>query len=399
MSDTFNGTDATAQAVRNNILAAISAELTLVIGPSFAYTQGAAFPALPAGSAGAVTFQSAVTGPVQIPANFQLAYDLQPTALTLIGGGEAGQVATSSQGGLTYDFNGGSGAVYTTSAGGAGNAFFLDGPGSYVALGSGADTVSAVTGNNVIVTGAGANEVFLGSGNNYVASEGTDTIVSGTGNDTVEVTGSALIYGSSGSLIFANNAAGTPTVLAGTGSTTIYGNAGGGVYEAGSAGNSLLVAGVGATTLFGGGNNDILYAAGSAADVLVGGAGNEILTGGASTGPNAFFAGSGGDLIGAGLGKDTIISGTGNDTMYAASGPDAFAFTNGQAGGADYIGAFKVGTDAVGLFGYDAGDGTAAAAAFAGRVVSGGNTIVTLSDKTTITFIGVTNLTQASIVG
>jgi Ca2+-binding RTX toxin-like protein len=399
MSGSFNGSDATAEAIRAQVLAAISAENALATAGSLAYTQGATFPPVPAGSAGAVNFQSAVVGTVQIPATYQLVYDLQPSPLVLIGGGEAGQVATASQGGLTYDFNGGSGVAYTTLKQTSGNTFFLDGPGSYVALGSGADTVAASTGNNIIATGTGTNAVFLGSGNNYVASEGTDTIVSGTGNDTIEVTGNALIYGNAGPLIFANNGTGTPTVVAGSGTTTIYGNTGGGVYEAGTAGNSLLVAGVGATTLFGAANGDALYARGSASDVLVAGAGIETLTGGGATGNNQYFAGPGGDLIGAGAGQDTIIAGTGNDTMYAGTGPDAFDFINGQAGGADYIGNFNIGTDAVNLFGYDAGDGSAAAAAFAGRVFDNGNTIVTLPDRTTITFIGVTNLTPASLIG
>ena len=121
-----------------------------------------------------------VTGPVLLPADFPVLYDATDAATTAIGSaGATDQAITAASGGLTYDFNGGSGLIYTgdASVSGAattGDTIFLDGtsPG-FVAAGEGHDTVVASSGDNFIALGGGANTAFLDGGSNLVGSRAT----------------------------------------------------------------------------------------------------------------------------------------------------------------------------------------------------------------------------------
>jgi Ca2+-binding RTX toxin-like protein len=90
---------------------------------------------------------------------------------------------------------------------------------------------------------------------------------------------------------------------------------------------------------------------------------------------------SGNSLVG-GSGSEAFVAGTGSDTFVGGAGANQFVYTNGSAGGNDFIVNYTS-SDTVELFGYgSAAGGNALAAA----TVAGGNTTIALSDNTKITF-------------
>ncbi len=245
------------------------------------------------------------------------------------------------------------------------------------------------------------------------------------------------------------------TVQGGTGSVTVFGGNGTGLFYGGTAGDNVLIGGAdlsaysvgggyaqqgrlvayapGASTLFGGGNNDLLVASGtdntqptnpaSNFNVLVAAGGSETLTGAGSTGRNLFYGGTGADVIAAGGGASTIVAGSGaatisggtgaaaifagtgravvlggtgsdyvqagagNATLFAGSGMDLIGVVNGQAGGSLVVSGFRTATDRISVQGYAAAPVVA---------TGGGNTVLTFSDHTQITLLGVASLPGAS---
>jgi Ca2+-binding RTX toxin-like protein len=146
----------------------------------------------------------------------------------------------------------------------------------------------------------------------------------------------------------------------------------------------------GAVTAVGaaGGVIDYTGASGGLTYYATGGA--ETVNAGASSTNNVMWAGGGlgdNDLLIGGSGNNALIAGAGADTLSGGSGPTLFEFLAGRSGGTDVITDFTP-ADTVDLVGYGAG---AAAAAEQTAVVSGGNTTITLSDNTRITFLGVTS--------
>ena len=90
-----------------------------------------------------------------------------------------------------------------------------------------------------------------------------------------------------------------------------------------------------------------------------------------------------------GSGNDTVVFGSGATKVSGGTGTELYTFINGQAGGTDVISNFKVGVDQVNLFGY----GTAAVQ----QQASGGGTLLSLTDHTSILLAGVTQLSPNSI--
>ncbi len=258
--------------------------------------------------------------------------------------------------------------------------------------GLGTDTLAGTTGDDTITSGTGRNLILPGTGADLILSHGTDTILGGTGSDTIFATGAALVGGDAQPLFFVNgNAPGTVVGAAGAGPDIINGGAGGGLYAGGSGGGNVLFSGTGSSVLFGIASGDLLLAGGASTDELVAGAGNETLSGLGSSGAVVFYGGPGNDLMGGGSGPGTFIAGTGDETMLAGSGPDTFYFASGAPGRADLVFGFDPGQgDMLALYGADP------AAVLAGQVVSGGSTVLTLPDHSTITFAGVSGLTAAA---
>jgi Ca2+-binding RTX toxin-like protein len=97
----------------------------------------------------------------------------------------------------------------------------------------------------------------------------------------------------------------------------------------------------------------------------------------------------------AGSANDTIIAGAGQETIVGGAGSDLMAFVKTVITGthpSDSISNFTA-SDSVYLYGYGA---SAAGAATTGAVTSGGNTTITLSDNTKITFVGVSSASALS---
>ncbi|MGI4976953.1 MAG: hypothetical protein ACRYG6_08430 [Janthinobacterium lividum] len=284
--------------------------------------------------------------------------------------------------------------------------------------------------------------VFVGrKGLVYNNGSGHPTIVGASGPGP----GPGYGYGDGQPSIF-----GSMTIQGGTGSITVFGGDEGGVFHGGSAGNNLLFGGAdltgfppvedggylqdgsayspGPVTMFGGGDGDFLVAGGtdnsyasaaSKANVLVAAGGRETLTGSGSTGRNVFFGGSGADVIAAGAGASTVIAGigiatisggagaaaifagagsavvlggggadyvqagAGNATLFAGAGMDIVGVVSGQAGGSLVVSGFRAGIDRVSAQGYAAGPVVAS---------GGGSTVLTFSDQTRVTLLGVASL-------
>jgi Ca2+-binding RTX toxin-like protein len=304
----------------------------------------------------------------------------------------------------------------------------VSGPASILPGNGGADTVIAATGSSTVTTASNGALVFLGSGANSIVSGGSDTVVGGTGSATVSAgNASDLIFSIGGPLEFISGAGastvvagavattlfggggntlaftdgntsysgavGTDTVVGLAGSLTVKGGSGGGLYFGGTAGKNVIQGGVGNVTAFGGGAGDVLSASGSASDLFAGGVGAETLTGAGSSGANTFFAGFGQQVLVGGSGNTALVAGAGADQMTGGSGLTLFLLVNGRtAGSADTISGFDPSHDFVKLAGYS---GTTASMLAAATVANGSATI-SLSDGTSVTFAGLTQLNASS---
>jgi Ca2+-binding RTX toxin-like protein len=237
---------------------------------------------------------------------------------------------------------------------------------------------------NVSVSGPNA-LIFAGTGNDVISSTGDYAIVvGGMGPDTVFAAGQgAICYGGSGQMTFVNGSHAS-TFVAGQGTAIVYAGTGGGDFFdgkgqlifVGQSSNSVVVATNGNDVLFGGAGGTItLFGAGNN-NALVAGAGNETLNGGGATGNNVFFAGSG------------------NAAMTGGSGTDLFGFAMGGAGGSDSIVNFT-GQDRLLLVGYGAGEVQNAVNT---QTHSGGSTMLTFSDHTTVTLVGVAAVNATSFL-
>ena len=269
------------------------------------------------------------------------------------------------------------------------------------------------------MAGLGSNIISTGSAFDQVITTGSDIVVGNTvpgggGSDTIGAVGSGsdFVLAGSSNIVFLSTSTSASTIVGGTGSDTLFAGPAGGVFFAGTGGNSTLVGASGATTLVGGGSGDQLFAVYTAgqgpttpgSSYLVAGSGNETLVADYDSrgvqlfaGNNAtinFFNVKGNTVFYTGPGADTIYAGTGNATVNAFPGslPEVFSFINGKAGGNDQYNGFSSG-DQLQLVGYGSG---AQAAALASATVTGGNTVITLSDNTKITLTGYTSQLNSS---
>ena len=187
---------------------------------------------------------------------------------------------------------------------------------------------------------------------------GSDTVYLGTGTDFVTDKGSATVYGGSGLLKYTGGSgndsirlgSGASTVIAGSGSDTIIAQSGKTSIKGGT-GTAKITLGTGATTI----------TAGSGAETIIGGAGTSSIVGGA-----------GADYIMAGKGASTIVAGSGQDTVVFSK--------TGSAGTQTTINNYGKGTTTI-----DLKDGGYSASDITSITKIGGNTVIKLDDKTTIT--------------
>jgi ELWxxDGT repeat protein len=275
----------------------------------------------------------------------------------------------------------------TSVAGGSGTLLFIaQGGASTVSGGSGSATVFGGTGGGVVAGGsAGRNILVAVSGNTTLLGGGSDdTVVGGGGSALLALQPGGVGFGGAGTTTVFG---GGDTLVGGGGSNVMVGDGDGGDTMFGGSGQSTMFAGSGDATMVGGSGRTVMVA-GPGTDLLVGGPGAVTAFGG--SGSDVFFAtGGGGTDISAGTGPAEVVLGAGATTVTGGSGPDLYDVTNGVSdGGIDVIAGFKVGTDHLRLFGY----GPAA------PQFSGGNAVISLSDGTTITLLGISSLEPSSVI-
>ncbi len=354
-------TNAEQAAIAQQLASAINAGVASgALTPEQAIGIGA--PTLASGQRGELVIQK---GGIEQLAPGYVAVVAAASDITLLGDGQQNQSVLAGTGGLTYITNGGSGTVV---ASGGGNRIVTSGNSWDVSTGDGNDTLQAGSGAATLAAGGGQNDIQLGSGTALVDTSGRDQIQGGSGSATVNVQSGAHAFytGGTGTLLFIDTGAGS-TVVGGSGAETIFGA--NGAYSGGTDGNNLIY---GSGTLTGGGGGDTLSATGQRNTFLQAAGGNETLSAALSTG------------------ADTLAAGPGNDTLFGGSGKDVFQFSQTTGGGSTLVQDFTA-TDSIHLVGYGTGE---AGNAVANAVVTSAGTTVQLSDKTTITFTGVTDPTK-----
>lgn len=149
-----------------------------------------------------------------------------------------------------------------------------------------------------------------------------------------------------------------------------------------------IVTGVGNDTVVAGSGNDSVQLGdfgvangGAGADTLIGGLGVATLGGGG--GADSIVASSGGGML---------IGEAGNDTMVGGAGKDVFIYTSG--GGNDLIVGFDPSQDTLGLANFSdiSSAGWSLLDVISRATVSGGNTIITMPDGSTVTVAGATGI-------
>ncbi len=310
--------------------------------------------------------------------------------------GVSGDTITGGSGSDTINTGAGSSTVFSgsgTSLITLSDSSTVAGTGDVVFLGNGVSTVMA-NGINDVVAAAAPGQLIIGGGatadNLTVAIEtpptspfndAADTIVARSGATTVyDQVGGNVVYGGAGSLTFVGASTGLPvadTILAGSGSTAIVGFANADLTFASTSvnGGIVVVAGIGNETLNGANATSFSVfgdttAAASTSSTFVGSYD--------STAADYFSTGGGNEAYVAGNATDVFQL----DTVAAGSGPahiTIFGFNNNF----DYVG---FGNDTVNAQ-KDINSGT----------VTNGNLTITLSDNTTVTFVGVTSLTGHTI--
>jgi len=299
-------------------------------------------------------------------------------------------------GGTSTVVAGGSGGIHL---GGVGNVAFLTGAAVQLGL-FGQDTVVVQSGADTIGADAGAvggNLIFgmAGSSLSYVGGNAVDTIVAAVATIGGGAAGVLAFGMASGSLSYAGGNA-AATVIGSGGVVNIQGGAGGGLFAGGNADGNIVRGGSGGMTVFGAAGSGSVVLGSAAANVVVAGSSSELVDASAATGLNEFFAGSGSDTLigGSGVSSNYLFAGTGGATLTGGGDGTYFGFQDGHAGAHVDIANWNA-SDFIGLNGY-AGGSDAAAAANQRQV--GGDTTVTLSDNTEITFLGIGNVSATRFV-
>lgn len=192
----------------------------------------------------------------------------------------------------------------------------------------------------------------------------SSVVLNGTQNNSVSVlfggTNTSVVAGDAGSnfVVLSNNTAGA-TVVSGVGNDSILGGSGGDNFRLGDSG---------------------VANGGSGADTLIGGIGSATLGGGA-----------GADSIVAGAGGGYLVGEAGTDTLVGGAGKDVAIFSPGD--GNDTFVGFDPTQDTLAFASVRYDGGTLDInALIQNATVTGGNTILTLPDGSTITVVGATGI-------
>ena len=277
----------------------------------------------------------------------------------------------------------------------------LNSVGGAISIEGGANTLiggelgkpGGLDGNWNIGTLGGETLVQFGSGADTFNSGGADTVLAGGANVLVQVTAPNV----QGTVI--DPASGFVTFLGGHsgGAHILPGGTGGGVYQLGTGGNNVAFAGTGNTTLIGGGDGDVLYAntvTGAQGTTLFASGGAETLVGG-GVGTDTFYGFSsvsgGGNVlmdVSAAQSGQVLWLGGGNDTIMLSAGADSVVASALPSAGDDQLLGWNVTQDVLYLDNLTAQSFQDSAAGLR----------ATLSDGTSITFIGLHDQSAINIV-
>ena len=354
----------------------------------------------------------------------------------------------------------GSGAVTYNAVGNDNQVTFIDGANNYnggtatgdtITGGSGADVISTSTGFSTVFSGAGSTTitlndtvgsasspgglVYLGDGVSTVDAAGlNDVVVAATngqeifgGTDTastltIAVEDNATSSGPAGDYITAG--AGTTNIFDSVGGNSIFGGADtastltfvGGPAATGSAVTADSIYGrTGPSYLLGASGDSLTFAGDTSGSVatFVAGTGNETLNAADAGGRVNFFGSTdttssetfNGSTTGFNYfqtgGTASTVSGTtattgGSESLFGGNGTNVFGIADGGANSHITIYDFAAGNDSVNFLGETSAQVTADLNA--ATVTSAGLT-VTLSDNTTVTFSGLTNVSQLHTPG
>lgn len=224
---------------------------------------------------------------------------------------------------------------------------------SYLSTITGSFTLTTENHGDVLASLSSTDDVIFGA-------SGADTILAGSGADSISGGyGADMLYGNKGlDLIKGEN-----------GNDTIYGGQNDGVEAIGSHGGGPLALRTGSDTLSGGFGNDLLYG-NHGGDILDGGYGNDSIYGGQD--------------------DDTLSGGFGDDMLWGNLGEDVFQYglSSTFSEGDDTIYGFDPLYDSV-RTGFTPATST---------VQVGSDVLVTLSNGTEITLVGVSLADNPSIV-
>ena len=365
--------------------------------------------------------------------------DLTTTNNTVVG---------SAQGGDSVLGNGGSTYIAT---GSFNQVTFLAGDNTYDGSSvSGGDTITGGDGQDTINTGLGYSTVFSGAGgtvinlNDTVGANG-DTpgglVYLGDGLATVNATGSYddVITGTNGQSIFGNadlsatgtlnviigdnatsTGAGNDLIVANSSTTNVFDSVGGnsifggsanlvfvgGISTAGDTVSDSIVGGSGSTFIYGSTGNDLAFAGDTSGSVatFVAGNGNETLNAANADGRVNFFgaaeASSSGSLVGSTTGFNYFQTGGGAESIVGGTGTNIFGITDGGSSSHITVFDFAAGNDSVNFLGETAAQVTADLNSGVTSTINGQSALtLTLSDNTTVTFVGITSLTGHVVGG
>ena len=374
------------------------------------------------------------------------------TDATIVGS-TAGMDTVLASGAVTYDATGGNDQV--TFVDGANTYNGGTASGDTITGGSGSDTINTGTGFSTVFSGAGSTQitlndtvggtgsppqpgglVFLGDGHSTVDAFGKyDDVVAATNGQTIfggtdststlniAIEDNATSSGPAGDVITAG--AGTTTIFDTVGGNSIFGGSGvlrfvGGVPTAADSttGSTGVLAdsiyGAGSTFMFGAAGDSLTFAGDTAGGVgvFLAGAGNETLNAADAEGRVNFYGSSdstssetftgsktGFNYFVTGGNTSTVAGGTvtgGSESLAGGTGSNIFAIADGGSTAHITIFDFAAGNDSVNFLGENSSQ--VQADLNAATVGSAGLT-VTLSDNTTVTFVGLTSVSQLHVTG
>ena len=362
------------------------------------------------------------------------------TAATITGSTDGGDTVLAT-GAVTYDATGGNDQVT-----------FIDGVNDYVGGTASGDTITGGAGYDMINTGTGDSTVFSGSGHTVINLNDDSTsaapgglVFLGDGLATVNATGfyddviaatngqvifggtdststlnvviedNATSFGASGDVITAG--AGTTTVFDSVGGSSIFGGSGtlrfvGGTPASGVLSESI-VGGTGSSYVFGASGDSITFAGDSSGSVatFLAGTGNETLNAANAEGRVNFYgstdASSSETLVGSQTGYnyfttggtsigDSVSTTGGTEAILGGTGTNVFNIADGGASAHVTIYDFAAGNDSVNFLGETSAQVQADLNA---ATVSNFGLTVTLSDQSTVTFVGLTSVSQLHVSG